>query len=240
MHALRPGPFDQPWLLAVAAPAEARAIAQAVTDIDHTSDLERAGHEPWRTIALNHRLHLVLTGVGHAPAAAAVACTYDPDAHAGVCSIGVAGALPGTNIAPADLVVATHLIDAHTGLRTEAGFTDSAQMGFPPLPGLTHNTIIADTHAIDPDALPPHTRAPIATVATCSGTDALARDVASRTHAACEAMEGFACALAAKRLAPDRPVIELRVISNTTGDRANQHWDLPRALDMLADLARVL
>ena len=53
-------------------------------------------------------------------------------------------------------------------------------------------------------------------------------------------MEGVAAAVAAKRLAPDLPVVELRVISNTTGDRDAQRWDLPRALAALSDLARVL
>ncbi|MEM1423502.1 MAG: futalosine hydrolase [Planctomycetota bacterium] len=239
MHALRQTSPRLPWLLAAAAPAEARAVAARFTDA-HTDAIDRAAHHPWRTLPLSDRLHLLVTGVGPACAAAAVAHTYRPDAHAGLCILGVAGALPDTNLSIADLVVATTIVDAHTGIRTNDGFQDTAQMGFPPLPALEHNTIAADHDALDTAALPAHTPAPIATVTTCSATDALARDVATRTAAACEAMEGFAAAATAKRLAPDRPVLELRVISNTTGDRARQEWDLPRALRALSDLARTL
>ena len=72
---------------------------------------------------------------------------------------------------------------------------------------------------------------PIATVATCSGTDAAAESVARRTGAVAEAMEGAAVVHAARRLGV--PAIELRVISNTTGDREDQEWDLAGALVVL-------
>jgi len=73
---------------------------------------------------------------------------------------------------------------------------------------------------------------PIATVATCSGTDAAAAEVARRTGALAEAMEGAAVVHAARRL--HVPAIELRSISNTTGDRARQQWDLALALRSLS------
>ena len=74
---------------------------------------------------------------------------------------------------------------------------------------------------------------PIATVATCSGTDDAAREVVIRTGALAEAMEGAAVVHAALRL--DLPGIELRSISNTTGDRGQQRWDLPRGLSALRE-----
>jgi hypothetical protein len=51
-----------------------------------------------------------------------------------------------------------------------------------------------------------------------------------------EAMEGFSCALAARRINPDARFAEIRVVSNTTGDRARQRWDLDRALARMAKL----
>ena len=72
---------------------------------------------------------------------------------------------------------------------------------------------------------------PVATVSTCSGTDSLAAAVQTRTGAVVEAMEGAAVALVARRL--DIPCGELRVVSNTTGDRPNQQWDIRGALDRL-------
>jgi len=72
----------------------------------------------------------------------------------------------------------------------------------------------------------------IATVATCSGTDLQAQQVARRTRAIAEAMEGAAVVHAARRLGV--PAIEIRTISNTTGDREQQQWNLEGALAALA------
>lgn len=77
---------------------------------------------------------------------------------------------------------------------------------------------------------------PIATVATCSGTDAAAAEVERRTGALAEAMEGAAVVHAALRL--NVPAIELRTISNTTGDRARQRWDLAAGLEALGRAVR--
>ncbi len=239
-HALRPGPNDQPWLIAVAAPAEARAIASALSDTDHTEHLQRAQHVPWSPIPLDHRLHLLVTGVGKANAAGAVAHTYDPAQHAGILSLGVAGALPDSDLSTTDIVLATRCVYADEGLITDNAFTDLAKMGFPPHPSLPGIAIDTDLDAIDASVLPPHTAAPVATVSTCSGTDAHAHAIQQRTGAACEAMEGAAVAFTAKRLAPARPVLELRVISNYTGDREHQRWDLEGALNTLASLARTI
>ena len=74
---------------------------------------------------------------------------------------------------------------------------------------------------------------PIATVATCSGTDEAAAEVARRTGAVAEAMEGAAVVHAARRLGV--PAIELRAVSNTTGRRDRQVWDLPTAMTALGE-----
>ena len=78
----------------------------------------------------------------------------------------------------------------------------------------------------------------IATVATCSATDELADEIALRTGSVAEAMEGAAVLHAARVLGV--PALELRVISNTTGNRGEQVWDLPRAFEALSDLAGAL
>ncbi|HCT45637.1 MAG TPA: hypothetical protein DF699_10535 [Phycisphaerales bacterium] len=81
---------------------------------------------------------------------------------------------------------------------------------------------------------------PIATVSWCSGSDACAQGVVERTGAICEAMEGAAVALAARRIDPGIATAELRVISNTTGDRSSQRWALDDSLRSLrAVLGRI-
>ena len=83
------------------------------------------------------------------------------------------------------------------------------------------------------DALRADRRGAIATVSQCSGTDAAARAVAARTGGVCEAMEGAAVALAAALHDGSIRTGELRAISNTTGDRSAQVWDLDAALGSL-------
>ena len=83
--------------------------------------------------------------------------------------------------------------------------------------------------------LPSAATGPIATVATCSGTDALAAGIAVRTGAIAEAMEGAAVLHAARLLGA--PAIELRSISNRTGDRDRQDWKLSEAFEALRSAA---
>lgn len=146
-----------------------------------------------------------------------------------VISAGVAGALPGSELAPGDVVASSSCVYVEEGLITPNGFADMQSMGFA-LGDFSGNIVPIDEWLID--ALATKFRiAPIATVATCSGTDAAAAEVVRRTDAIAEAMEGAAVVHAARRL--HVPAIEIRAISNTTGDRANQSWDIDRAFASL-------
>jgi futalosine hydrolase len=146
----------------------------------------------------------------------------------------VAGALPGSGLEIGAAVAATACVFADEGLQTESGFTDCAAMGFPlaDFPGAAAPVGEDALGVIRPLA---DAAGPIATVSTCSGTDALARAVRDRTGALAEGMEGAAVALVARRLR--LPMAELRIISNTTGDRSAQRWDLRGALARLSDVA---
>jgi futalosine hydrolase len=216
-------------LLVVAAPAEARAVLDALGG----GALEAPVSGPWRLVAVSPAFDLVLTGVGKANAAAGVARVLDPNRHGAVLNLGIAGALPRCGVSLGSLLVATASVYADEGLDTPDGFTDCAGLGFPlgPFPG---SAISADPRLLE--RLTPLTdiAAPIATVSTCSGTDALASRVASRTGAAAEAMEGAAVGQVAARLGI--PFAEVRAISNTTGDRGNQRWELQPAFAALTRL----
>lgn len=152
-------------------------------------------------------------------------------------------------LAIGDVVLASRSIYAEEGLLTPAGFQDMAALGFPlgDFPGNVvpgHEPTIERLHA----ALGPRSTnrsqlsefiiAPIATVATCSGADDLALTIAARTGALAEAMEGAAALHAARRLGT--PAIELRAISNTTGDRSRQRWNIPAALEALGRAVRAV
>jgi futalosine hydrolase len=195
----------------------------------------------WVLEPLGPWFDLVVSGVGKAQAAGAAAWAFDPARHAGVLSVGVGGALPGSTLTPKSVVLGRASLFADEGSAMPGAFRTIDAMGFPaggfgpggaaPPPGWL-------------EALAPLADAvgPIATVSTCSGTDELAMEVVRRTGAVAEAMEGAAVAAAISRIAADpRPAFgEIRVISNSTGDRERQVWDLAGALDRLGDLARAL
>jgi futalosine hydrolase len=150
-----------------------------------------------------------------------------------ILSAGVAGALPESGLAIGDVVVGSSAIYAEEGILTPEGFQDMRALGISPgdFPG---NELEADRDLLS--LLASLGRCgPIATVATCSGTDEAATMIRERTKAVAEAMEGAAVLHAARLFGC--PAIELRVISNTTGNRSRQEWKLERALDALSRLA---
>ena len=151
-----------------------------------------------------------------------------------VLNVGVAGALPGSELAIGAAIVASACIYVEEGLITPRGFADIEGMGFA-LGDFTGNTVPVDTYMLDALSTK-FTIGPIATVATCSGTDEAALTVVKRTGALAEAMEGAAVVHAARRL--HVPAGELRIISNTTGDRSLQQWDIDAAFAAMPNAVR--
>lgn len=145
------------------------------------------------------------------------------------------------------LVLASEAVYAEEGLLGPDGFVTTDEMGFP-LGPFSGNRIPADAELLERVEAAAQTlalsdaraivRGPVATVATCSGTDAGARTVAHRTAAIAEAMEGAAVLHVAS--VQRVPGLELRGISNTTGDRPAQRWDLDAGLEAVSLAARAL
>jgi futalosine hydrolase len=181
---------------------------------------------------------VIVSGVGRTNAAAATTEAMLKHWQRGgvdaVISAGVAGALPQSNLTVGDVLLASQCIYMEEGIVTAKGFANMAGLGFP-LGDFEGNAVPVDERLLDQlSAI--FSIGPIATVATCSGTDAAAAEVVRRTGALAEAMEGAAVVHAARRLKV--PAIELRAISNTTGDRANQQWDLQAGLAALGQAVR--
>jgi len=150
-----------------------------------------------------------------------------------ILNLGLAGSLPDSNLQIGDIVISNSCIYMEEGLVTPKGFQDIQSMGFS-LGKFNGNEVPANSWMLD--RLKGHgIVGPIATVATCSGTDEHANSVHKRTGAICEAMEGAAVVHAATHM--NIPAIEIRVISNTTGNRESQIWDLDRALAGLKKVA---
>ena len=146
-----------------------------------------------------------------------------------IINAGVAGALPDSNLNIGDVVIADKCVYAEEGIVSPSGFQTIDEMGFA-LGNFENNEVPVD--AWMKERLQSIGRVGgIATVATCSGTNEHAALIQSRTGCLCEAMEGAAVVHTANRLGAK--AIELRVISNTTGDRDSQQWNLELALKIL-------
>jgi futalosine hydrolase len=79
-----------------------------------------------------------------------------------------------------------------------------------------------------------------ATVSTCSGSDPQSALLAGRNGGAArvETMEGAAVLQVCQRFGVS--AVQLRCVSNRTGDRATAGWDLPRAVARLHEAVRAL
>jgi futalosine hydrolase len=162
-------------------------------------------------------------GVGKTAAAIGLARALAKGDVSSVVAIGVAGAHRGGTLGIGDrCLVATDVL-ADEGVRHPDGFSDIAVLGLGSIgPWSADTALLALANAV--------LSAPIvaaSTVSTCSGTDTLAAERAARSAAAIETMEG--AAIAAGCAAYDVPWIQLRNISNFTGDRERAGWDNPRA-----------
>jgi futalosine hydrolase len=178
---------------------------------------------------------IVVGGIGRTNAAAATTQgLLRREAFDAVLSAGVAGALPGSELEIGAVVAASACIYVEEGLATPGGFADVEAMGLA-LGDFAGNRVPVDDDLLEVLAgrFPV---GPVATVATCSGTDEAAAEVVRRTGAVAEAMEGAAVVHAARRLGV--PAIELRAISNRTGRRDRQGWNLDAALAALGPAVR--
>ncbi len=178
---------------------------------------------------------VIASGIGRTNAAATTTASILSDGpFQWVINIGVAGALPNSGLEIGDVVVATSCVYVEEGLQTPDGFQDMNQMGFS-LGNFDGNNVPVDKWMLEQlGGL--GRQGVIATVATCSGSDEQANIVASRTGAICEAMEGAAVVHAAQRL--NAPSIEIRVISNSTGHRSMQDWNIELALGKLGEVTQ--
>jgi futalosine hydrolase len=185
-----------------------------------------------------HPVSLLHCGVGKVNAALATEALLSFRKPSVVILFGCGGAYPQSGLRVGDLAVAREEIYGDEGVQTPEGFLDMQQLGLPlgkDADGPFYNRISFDTSLIDVAraTLKPTVAAnghtlidgPFVTVSCGSGTDALADALAGRTGGICENMEGAAVAQVCRQ--HDVPLLEIRGISNLTGDRNPAAWDIP-------------
>lgn len=247
-----PTRFPSCVLVVIAAPTEVDAITRGLCGVRKAQECLSGAQMPlWTPIQVSSRFWVVRSGVSKANAsgatAAALASRLGPwDA---VLSMGIGGTLR-SNISIGDVVVTPFDVFADEGVGASGSdkFLPLAKLGFGILQGsdavpASPPVVAWLASVLDPQrnvTLPRwgfHT-AGGATVSTCSGSDHLANVISSRSGAAVESMEG-ACVLLAAHHA-GIAAGQVRVISNTTGDRESQRWDLRSALSTLESVASAI
>ncbi len=148
---------------------------------------------------------------------------------------GIAGAYHDRGLAVGDLCLVTEDRLADEGVETDTGFLDLEQLDLgrvgPFAMSQNHTELVASRLGIAAAVSG-------ATVSTCSGTGERAATLTARTGAATESMEGAAVALVCEQAGV--PLVQLRCISNFTGDRANGEWDLVSSTARVQEAVRQL
>lgn len=188
-----------------------------------------------------HEVQLVISGVGKANAAAATALLLAKTQPSLVVSFGCGGAFPESGLNPGDLALATAEVYGDEGVETPRGFLDMKSLGFSLLeqagrPATYEFPVasswlklaqlrLADTAQRRRCRLQ---EGRFVTVSSCSGSDLRSAAISARCNALCETMEGAAVAQMCAAFC--LPYLNLRGISNLTGDRDLRRWDLPQAI----------
>ena len=159
---------------------------------------------------------------------------------AAVLLYGIAGAYPDRHrngpapVRPGDVCIVGSDVLADEGVVTEQGFRSITKLGFGdvgPFPAAPK--LVAEAAA----------RLGVqvvrgATVSTCSGSEASSSTLVRRHHVDVESMEGAAVAYVCRRR--ELPLLQLRAISNWTGDRERGEWNIGAAITALERALRRL
>lgn len=168
------------------------------------------------------RVRLVVTGVGpvNAAHAATVAIIEERPDEIVVCGVG--GAYPSSGLSVGDVASAEIEIYGDLGAQSPSGFLDMQTLGFPVVAGSAPLF-----NEIPMQVFPNSNCVRFVTVSTCTGTEASARELASRTKGSVENMEGAAIAHVARLHGV--AVGEVRGISNIVTNRDSKSWRLKEA-----------
>lgn len=156
---------------------------------------------------------------------------YTPEA---VLLCGCGGSYPNSGLQLGDLALAETEIYGDLGVATADKFIPLDQLNLPQDPQLA--PIIQQSIPLNPDLLKWAQEiltnavcGAFVTVNRCSGYPDLSTELQQRTGGICENMEGAAAAQVCAEFKV--PLLELRGISNPTGTRDPQQWDISRGTE---------
>lgn len=168
------------------------------------------------------RLRVIETGVGPVNAAHATTLAIVEEKPEAIIVCGIAGAYPSSGLHVGDIVSASVEIYGDLGAQSPSGFLDMKALGFAVVSGPAPLFNELPMHLF-----PTERAARFVTVSTCTGTEATAREIESRTRGAVENMEGAAIAHVAHIHGIQAG--EVRGISNMVTNRDTKTWRLEEA-----------
>ena len=217
-------------LIIAATTLETHLLRQQMEPVKNTyQDLFRGA------TAAGQRMELLLTGIGQTTTAINLTRFLERETPQAILMIGCGGCYPNSGLHIGDLALATQEIFGDLGTMTEQGFLPLENMNIPVMPPPIQRIKLESSLQQSVASLlqktsdgQPHRllSGPFVTVNTCSGQSQLSSELETRTGGICENMEGAAAAQVCSLY--QVPFLELRGISNPTGTRDPEQWDLQR------------
>ena len=219
-------------LLLAAAPLETTLLRKKITDIKtlHCGSVQIfSGKLQGQDILLCHG------GIGQVSMAIQLTRLLSEHKPMAILLSGCGGSYPDSGLKIGDLALATEEIFGDFGVATTDKFIPLKQLDLPQNPQLAPVVqqslpLNADLLSWAQEILPDAICGLFVTVNCCSGTTDLSTELQQRTGGICENMEGAAVAQVCAEF--DLPLLELRGISNPTGTRDPQQWDIARATEV--------
>lgn len=218
-------------LILAAAPLETTLLRKKITNaqIIHCGSVQvLSGKLQGQIILLSHG------GIGQVNMAMQLTRLLSEHTPLAVLLCGCGGSYPDSGLQIGDLALAEREIFGDLGVATANDFIPLDQLDLPQnlhLAPITQQSIPLNADLLEwaQEIIPDAIRGSFVTVNSCSGYSDLSTALQQRTGGICENMEGAAAAqvCAAFKI----PLLELRGISNPTGTRDPQQWDIARGTE---------
>jgi len=218
-------------LILAAAPLETNLLRKYIsnTQILHCGSIQVfAGKLQGQNILLSHG------GIGQVNMTMQLTRLLSEHTPMAVLLCGCGGSYPDSGLRIGSLALAKEEIFGDLGVATVDKFIPLDHLDLPQNPQLA--PVVQQSFPLDSDllswaqeVLPDALCGSFVTINCCSGTTYLSTELQQRTGGICENMEGAAAAQVCAEF--NVPLLELRGISNPTGTRDPQQWDITRGAE---------
>lgn len=147
---------------------------------------------------------------------------------------GCGGSYPGSDLQNGDLALASEEIFGDLGVALREDFIHLTELGIPQQAGQMllaqpNYPLQSPLTEMARKILPQAAYGPFVSLNSCSGHEKLSEQLAQRCSGICENMEGAAAAQVCHEY--QIPLLELRGISNPTGTRDSDQWEIRRGAE---------